>query len=125
MTAQRNWNADQLDRYRDALTLGHHDSGCEQRERYGLCGCALRRRLIEGPTEPPHLWYRSPVCGNCMEEVTHDGDSWTCSNCHVSWGSNDYDQTGTFDDDPGDLSNSTEEKWGRRLIDLAREAGAA
>lgn len=125
MTTLTNWNANMLNRYRDALALGHHDSECEQRERYGLCGCRKRRRLTHGPTEPPMLWYQSPLCSHCMQGVTHDGDSWVCSRCHVSWGSNDFDEAGTFDDDPGDLTASTEERWGRRMLDLAREAGGA
>lgn len=117
-----NWNANQLDRYRDRLALGHHDSACEQRERYGLCGCARRRRLEEGPATPPTLIYQSPLCDHCWKEVEHDGDGWHCPRCHTTWGSNDYDAPGTFTDEVGDLSDATEERWGRRMLDLAREA---
>lgn len=114
-----NWNAQMLDRYRTRLDKGEHDHDCEQRERYGLCDCRKRKRLTEGRTELPTLWQQNPLCSGCMGEVTYDGDEWRCYKCHVSWGLNDYDQQGEWDDDTGTHEASTFENYGERMIVLA------
>lgn len=52
---KENWNARNLDRYANELESGHHDQRCEQRERFGLCGCRERKRLAAGRITPPTL----------------------------------------------------------------------
>jgi hypothetical protein len=117
MTELRNWNAGLLDRYRERLEAGLHDYDCEQRERYGLCDCAKRKRLIDGPTELPTLWYQAPQCSGCLSEATHDGDGWVCYRCHVQFG--EYDEQGTWMDENGPHDASAAENYGERMIVLA------
>lgn len=114
-----NWNARKLDGYRTELAAGHHDADCEQRERFGMCGCRQRKRLAEGRTTPPTLIHNYPTCTGCHRDVWHDGDGFVCSHCHATWPSNaGEDEPATFDDEHGDLSASTEDRFGRRLIEL-------
>lgn len=122
MTSIKDWNAGALDRYK----RGNHDSDCEQRVRYGLCGCRKRERLARGLTVAPTLTFQYPTCDGCYAEVEHDGDSWVCHTCHVAWDTNGYEERGTFDDESGDLSASTAENYGERMIVLAsREQDAS
>lgn len=121
MTDIQDWNAQRLDHYAEALAGGHHDEGCEQRARYGLCGCRERKRLAEGRTTTPVLIINYPTCSGCHHDVSHDGDSFVCQRCHATWPPNAGDgEPSSWDDEQGDLSDATEDKWGPRLIELVR-----
>lgn len=119
MSELTNWNTLLNSRYAEALARGLHDDDCEQRERYGLCGCSERKRVAEGRTKPPTLIINYPTCSGCWDDVYHDGDGFRCDTCCAVWSSNaGEDEPATFYDQNGDLSDSTEEQFGRRLIDL-------
>ncbi len=100
-----------LDRHADERAKGLHDAQCEWRHEPGalngfhMCHCSKRKREREGFTEAPELHWQYPLCGHCWQEVDHDGDSFYCPRCHVSWSNNATDgDTGEFTDDHGDLA---------------------
>lgn len=86
-----------------------HDDECEQDPRgFYLCHCAKRERLAAGRVDAPSIWFRSPQCGECLNDLTWE-DGYVCYTCHVEWSSDAGDgDAGEFNDDYGD--------------DLAREA---
>ena len=85
-------------------------TGVERRVHMGLCHCDKRKRIASGFIEPPgELWYRNPDCPKCYQEVEHDGDSFVCYTCHVSWDPRDPGDKGAFTDDYGDLGRPVRE----------------
>ena len=113
--------AERLTKWVERREAGDHDEQCEQRERSYICHCGKRARLASGLTEPPEFWYRSPQCGHCLEDLTHDGDGWVCNRCHTSWPSNASDgERGRFDDDYG--TDFGGEQFGALMRDKARGA---
>jgi len=102
------WHARCNREHRAELAKGLlHDPECEWREAgHFLCHCSKRRRIANGHTEPPgELIINYPTCPRCRNEVTHDGDSYVCDTCSVSWNSS-YGDEGEFTDDYGDLDTS-------------------
>lgn len=118
------WNAQRLDRYVDQLAGDMHDADCEQRERSSPCHCSKRRREARGLVKPPEgeLCFPPPDCLSCSEELDFDGDSWTCRDCALTWGANGQGPAEFFDVYGDDIGG---DRWGRRMLDLAREDGAA
>ena len=110
--------ADRRARYNAELAKGLHDDNCEQRDRFWICHCSKRARIAKGVTDPPELINMYPVCAGCDREVYHDGDSFRCDNCHVSWPAGP-ETPGEFTDDHGDLSEDGD-RWGSRLIESVR-----
>lgn len=104
------------DEHEAEVINGHHDNECEwsAEENFYLCNCSKRQRERDGKTELPTLSIQYPVCDGCGSATYHDGDSLTCDNCHVSWGTNpmDGEQAEVWTDDHGDLSRC--EPHGRR-----------
>lgn len=95
-------------RHTAEVLRGEHDDACEWTIRSRVCHCHKRKREKDGFTEPPEIWFPSPVCGHCCRELAHDGDSWNCEQCQVTWDSHAGDgDTGTFTDDHGQLSWET------------------
>lgn len=45
------------------------------------------------------LSWRNPDCGNCFEEVEHDGEGYICSRCQISWGSEGSSSADYVDDE--------------------------
>ncbi|GAA4915631.1 hypothetical protein [Nesterenkonia rhizosphaerae] len=94
------------------VAKGLHDQDCEHSTSEGflLCHCSKRRREAEGRTALPTLSWNYPTCTGCWEEVSHDGDSFRCQRCKVSWSSDatDGDTADHFDDDYGDISRCPE-----------------
>jgi|SRR5699024_10387978 len=84
---------------------GKHDEQCEWRPwGFYLCHCSKRARQAQGYTQPPGpLGYSYPTCPRCYEETDHDGDSFRCYGCKVSWNPNNQDDEGEFVDDHGEL----------------------
>lgn len=118
MSGLEDWNAQKIDRYREALELGRHDEECEQRERSSLCHCSKRRREARGLTTPPEIWHRAPQCGGCRDDLSYDGDQWHCRRCATAWDIEAEDfSAGTFTDDYGDDIGG--ERLGRRMLDIA------
>ena len=122
------WHERQRTSYIAAFERGEHDRECEQRERFFICHCDLRKRQKEGPSEPPTLWFSNPTCSHCHEEVSHDGDGFVCTRCHCSWrGNAGEEEPATFDDDYGQLYRTAAgeeydpEVHGRRLRHIAIE----
>jgi hypothetical protein len=78
-----------------------HDERCERLPDFYMCHCNKRERLAKGPTELPTLSIQYPVCNGCGRETWHDGDSYRCDRCHVTWSSNagDGEQADHFVDD--------------------------
>ena len=114
-----NWNAQELERFAEAMLLDLHDEQCEQRERSSLCHCSKRRREAEGFTEPPMIYFQDPVCGHCGGVVGSDGDNWACPRCKVAWPMRAGDgDRGEFLDEYGDDIGG--EQFGDRLVDLVR-----
>lgn len=69
-----------------AVERGEHDAACEWRPGHYLCDCSKRRRELVGYTTPPGpLIHQAPLCPRCEEEVSHDGDCFTCPRCLVYW----------------------------------------
>jgi hypothetical protein len=91
--------------------LGEHDDDCEQRPGYYLCHCSKRCREARGHDElPEDLIFQDPTCPRCYQTVFHNGDSWECKTCSVTWGSSGNDPE--FIDDYGDLKKSLA-RWTR------------
>ena len=120
MTFLEDWNARHLARYREEYAAGKHDVRCEQRERSGICHCSKRRREAEGKTELPALFFDSPWCDGCNEHVEHDGDSFTCPTCRVSWSTSatDGDRADHFTDDYSRDGSFGGEQFGKRLAEI-------
>ncbi len=84
---------------------GKHDEACEYSGRIKLCHCSKRRREAAGYTEPPgELIFNSPSCPRCYEDVVHDGDTFGCEPCCVTWDERGIeaeftDDYGTIDSD--------------------------
>jgi len=103
--AQQEWHDRANAHHRAEVDKGLHDEKCEWREAgHFLCNCRKRRRIAEGRTVPPRLYWNYPTCTGCWREVSHDGDGYVCEHCHVAWDSRagDDDQ-GEWSDDYGDL----------------------
>lgn len=47
----------------------------------------------------PALVQNAPSCPVCYATVSFDGDGWACKTCHVTWGSDAYDDEGQADED--------------------------
>lgn len=90
-------------RHAASVVAGNHDELCEWSRSQMLCHCHKRKREAEGFTKPPTLWISYPTCSHCMEEVGHDGDSFVCARCHVSWRNASEDEPGWFHDEYGDI----------------------
>src|SRR5690348_311171 len=70
---------------------GEHDGECEFDVRgFYLCHCSKRRREAGGFTEAPtdDLYFPPPDCPQCLKELDHDGETWNCGTCSLSWDSN-------------------------------------
>jgi len=90
--------------HREQVAAGEHDDSCEWRDNgHYICNCSMRARVAAGFTEAPTLIIQYPMCGRCYKEVGHDGDSFVCETCHVSWNHATEDEPGTFTDDMGDI----------------------
>lgn len=120
MSTLESWNARHFQRYLQQVEQGLHDDACEQRERSSLCHCSKRKRLSEGKTELPEIYFPPPTCGGCGADVEFDGDGFNCPDCKVSWSSRvtDGDKADHFTDDHGDEPFGGEQ-FGERLIVLA------
>lgn len=97
--------------YEAAVARGEHDDQCEYDPRgFFLCHCSKRRReargLVSPPTEP--LEFPPPDCPECDRGLVHDGDSFCCSHCSLSW-----DDAGEahFTDDFGEDLAGQAERW--------------
>jgi hypothetical protein len=87
--------------YQDEVARGEHDARCEFPACPYLCHCSKRRREAAGYTTPPgDLIWQQPICPRCDEEVSSDGDSFTCEACCASW--NKHGEKAEFFDDYGD-----------------------
>ena len=73
-------------------TLGPNLDWIETEECCSRCYAWMPRQLAEGcrshSARPPTLSFSYPTCSGCLEEVTHDGDSFSCENCKVHWSDN-------------------------------------
>lgn len=124
MSDTRDWNAEWHARAgaNHALQVerGLHDPQCEWRPNgHFLCHCSKRKRERDGKTTPPGaLIFGHPTCPGCREEVDHDGDSYRCDNCKVTWSSDG--ETSSFYDDYGDIDPAP---WDERAR-LAAEGGS-
>lgn len=110
-------------RYLEELCRGWHDDDCERRERFAICHCHKRQREARGLTEPPteDLDFPPPSCPSCGHELWFD-DGWRCDRCALAWQPNGAGASAEFIDDFGDrVSRMDPDRWGRRLIDMARE----
>lgn len=92
---------------------GLHDDECEygrilKGARLMLCNCSKRRRERAGFTTTPtdDLYFPPPDCPRCDAALDHDGDSFHCYDCCLTWDSNGRGESCTFTDDYGDLSGS-------------------
>lgn len=111
------WERESEERYEREVADGKHDEQCERGPRLmtypsdytgevflHMCHCAKRRRIASGLTEPSGpLEHRMPDCTHCGREVDHDGDSFRCERCHLSWNPRHHEDPGTFTDDYGNL----------------------
>jgi hypothetical protein len=95
------------------VAQGLHDDQCEygrtlKLSRLMLCNCSKRRREAAGFTSPPSddLDFPPPDCPGCDRQLDHDGDSWRCYECCLSWDSGGSGASCEFTDDFGDLSGS-------------------
>lgn len=95
-----------MESHQAEVERGEHDTQCEFVLRPYLCHCSKRRREAAGYTTPPDaLIWQQPICPRCDEEVSSDGDSFTCEQCCASWDKNGenaefYDDYGDGLDDP-------------------------
>ena len=103
MTMQE-WTAKVITHHEAEVAKGLHDDACEWRANgHFICNCSPRRRAREGYTEPPEaLEFSNPTCPRCYTEVDHDGDSYRCDPCLVTWP--DPHKPAEFYDDHGDLN---------------------
>lgn len=110
------------DHAKAVLAGGVHDDECEWRPTgHFVCNCLARKRIAAGfTTLPGALHYSYPTCPRCHDEVDHDGDSFVCYECRVSWDTDRQDDEGTFLDanEPLDVA-----AWDVR--DAERAAAAA
>lgn len=105
-TFWEDWQAKCQARYDEEVARGEHDKLCEIPERPWICHCSKRRRIEQGFTElPGELIWNEPSCPKCWSDVWHDGDSWRCPKCPVSWDSSGT--TADWTDDYGDLTPGT------------------
>lgn len=95
--------------YQKEVEAGLHDDQCEygrkvKRTTLMLCHCSKRRRERAGFTTPPddNLYFPPPSCSHCHEGLDHDGDSWRCYECSLSWASDGRGDSCCFTDDYGD-----------------------
>lgn len=97
------FKAKAIESHREAMARGEHDVLCEWRPSgFYICNCSKRAREAAGFAEPPgELIHQYPICPRCDEEVSHDGDSFSCPRCKVDW--DDRGQA-HFYDDYGDLT---------------------
>jgi hypothetical protein len=107
------WEARGMAAHEAEVINGLHDDECEygrtlKKARLLLCNCSKRRRESAGYTTPPDedLYFRAPDCPRCDSELDHDGDSFNCYECCLSWDSNGAGGSCSFTDDFGDLSGS-------------------
>lgn len=100
------WHAKVKARHDEEVANGLHDTECEHRDNgYYLCHCSKRKRIAEGYTEPPEaLLFSNPTCPRCYTETDHDGDSYYCVPCKVTWP--DPNEPAEFTDDYGELDPS-------------------
>lgn len=86
----------------DGRIAGEHDEQCELPYRPWVCNCAKRtRKAKHGDKEPDSLYFPSPSCTRCDEDLEYDDDCWFCRSCGIQWGSDgEFYQ---FTDDMGDL----------------------
>jgi hypothetical protein len=80
------------------VEAGQHDDNCEWATIFRICHCRRRKRLAEGKTEAPVMYYVPPVCEGCGKHCVHDGDGFGCPDCRVDFG-NAYDEPGTWQDE--------------------------
>lgn len=78
-----------------------HDEMCERLPDFYICHCSKRARIARGMVELPDLTIQYPICGGCGHEVDHDGESFVCYRCLVTWPTNasDGDKADHFMDD--------------------------
>lgn len=99
--------------YKAAVERGEHDGQCEYDVTgFYLCHCSKRRREAKGITEVPtdDLDFPPPDCPRCFKSLVHDGESWRCYGCSLTWDSNGAGDSATFTDDYGDLT-ATKKNW--------------
>lgn len=117
------------ERHAEEVASGKHDAECEWTEQFRLCHCSKRKREAEGFTTPPteDLEFPPPDCPRCDRGLDHDGDSWRCYPCNLSWDTSGEGSSAEFTDDHGDLSRC--EEHGRRACwhceEAQRRAGSA
>jgi hypothetical protein len=101
-----------MERHAADVARGLHDDACEYGKRLSngtrllLCHCSKRRREAKGFTAPPRedLYFPPPDCPRCDGDLDHDGDSWNCYECSLSWESNGSGSSCHFTDDYGDIT---------------------
>lgn len=113
MSTMAEFEARALAAHQAQVAGGLHDDQCEyggqlKSARLLLCHCSKRRREAKGFTTPPtdDLYFPPPRCSHCEGELDHDGDSWACYECALSWDSDGRGESCCFTDEYGDFSGS-------------------
>lgn len=113
MSFSEEWSKRVAADYQASVERGEHDEKCEYDVRgFYLCHCSKRRREAKGFTEPPteNLEFPPPYCPRCDEGLAHDGDSWFCGACSLSWDSRGNGPA-AFTDDFGDDLAGDAQRW--------------
>lgn len=102
-TTHGEWVERCMAEHAEEVMRGLHDDQCEYTRTRFLCHCSKRRREAAGFTIPPHddLYFPPPSCSRCHGDLDHDGDSWQCYECCLSWDSNGRGDSCTFTDEYG------------------------
>lgn len=103
------WHERCMVAHQKQVEAGLHDDQCEygrkvKRTTLMLCHCSKRRRERAGFTTAPddNLYFPPPSCSHCHGGLDHDGDSWRCYECSLSWASDGRGDSCQFTDDYGD-----------------------
>jgi hypothetical protein len=115
------WATKVRERHQKELVDGLHDQDCEFRsEGFWLCHCSKRRREARGFTTPPNddLYFPPPYCNgpDCYNVLEHDGDSWRCYTCNLSWDSAGSGSSARFTDDYGPDLATEVSRWDQRAL---------
>jgi hypothetical protein len=115
MSSLSRWADEAERRHAEQVAAGKHDRLCEWGPRiYGehpgktfnhMCHCPKRRRIASGSLVlPGEVEWNAPSCPTCGDDLDNDGDSWTCSGCHVSW--DQRGESAQWTDEYGDLGTA-------------------
>jgi len=117
MTTLDRFRVDAERHHTEQVAAGKHDRACEWGPRLyttglvsgmsfnHMCHCPKRRREASGSLVlPGEVEWNAPSCPTCGDDLDNDGDSWGCTDCHVSW--DNRGESAEWTDDYGDLGTA-------------------